>query len=248
MTCKTAEAVQVLMKSEGKVLLAVARGDSLRQTRVRRSPRVHTSPNAPITVDDPAPVANRTRARLKLSPLATASRTFPSKFIKTWAASAFLHGNQWSPPALSVLDPETGQSLEHRALRRHPLLGPDWNTSYSNELGRLCQGIGVDPADPSKQRLEGTNIFHPIRYENIPLDRRKEIALSKVVCTFRPDKADPNRTRIAVAVQNIKYPGNIVTKTASLDLVKLLLNSVLSRQVCDFRHQKLLPPNSHRPP
>ena len=110
---------------------------------------------------------------------------------------------QWSPLALSVLDPETGQSLEHCALRRHPRLGPDWNTSYSNELGRLCQGISVNPADPSKKRVEGTNTFHPIRYENIPLYQRKEIAFSKVVCTFRPDKSDPNRTRITIAGQNI---------------------------------------------
>ena len=92
-------------------------------------------------------MAHRTPARLKLSPLAAASSTFPSKFIENWAASEVLHGNQWSPLSLSVLDPETGQSLEHRALRRHPQLGPDWNTSYSNELGRLCQGIGVGPAD-----------------------------------------------------------------------------------------------------
>ena len=195
---------------------------------------MHTSPNTPIKVDEPAPVAHRTCARLKLSPLATASRTSPSEFIKTWAASAVLYGNQWSPLALSILDPETGQSLEHRVLRRHPRLGPDWNTSYSNELGRLCQGIGVDPSDPSKQRVEGTNTFPPIRYENIPLDLRKEIAFSKVVCTFLPDKADPNRTRITIAGQNIKYTGDVGTKTASLNLVKLLLNSVLSRQGAKF--------------
>ena len=103
---------------------------------LRRSPRVHTSPDAPIKVDEPAPVAHRTRARLKLSPLSAASRTFPSEFIKGWAASEVLHGNQWYPLTLSVLDPETGQSLEHRALRRHPRMGPDWNTYYSNKLGR----------------------------------------------------------------------------------------------------------------
>ena len=195
---------------------------------------MNASSNVPITVNDPATVAHRTRASLKLSPLATAIRTFPSKFIKTLAASAVLHGNQWSPLALSVLDPETGQSLEHRALRRHPCLGPKWNTSYSNELGRLLQGIDTNPSDPSKKHVEGKNTFHPIRYENIPLDRRKDIAFSKVVCTFCPDKADLNRTRITIAGQNIKYPGDVGTKNASLNLVKLLLNSVLSRQGAKF--------------
>ena len=82
--------------------------------------------------------------------------------------------------------------------------------------------------------MEGTNTLHPIWYKNIPLDRRKEIAFSKVVCTFRPDKANPNRTRITIAGHNIKYPRDVGTKTASLDLVKLLLNGVLSRQGAKF--------------
>ena len=105
-------------------------------------------------------MTTRRSSDLAQSSVATASRTSPSEFIKTWAASAVLHGNQWSPLALSVLDPETGQSLEHRALRRHPRLGPDWNTSYSNELGRLCQGIGTNPSDPSNQSLS-QKLFAP---------------------------------------------------------------------------------------
>ena len=107
---------------------------------------------------------------------------------------------------------------------------PNWNTYYSNELGRICQGIGVDPTDPAKQRVKGTNTFHTICYNNIPLDRQKGIASSKFVCTFCPEKSDPNRTRITIAGHNIKYPGNVGTKTASLDLLKLLLNIVLSRK------------------
>ena len=104
----------------------------------------------------------------------------------------------------------------------------NWNTSYSKKIGRLCQGIVVDPTDPAKQRVKGTNTFHAICYYDIPLDQQKGIALSKVVCTFCPEKSDPNRTRITIAVQNIKWPGDVVTKTASLDLLKILLNSVIS--------------------
>ena len=159
---------------------------------LRQYPRVHTSPAAPIKVEEPTPVAHGTRACLKLLPLATASRTFPSEFIKGWAASEVLHGNQWYPLALSVLYPETGKH--------------------------------------GKTHVESKHTFHPIRYENIPLDRRKEIVFSKFVCTFRPDKSDPNQTSITITGQNIKYPGNVGTKSASLDLVKLLLNSVLSRK------------------
>ena len=128
---------------------------------LRRSPRVHTSPNMPIKVDEPAPVAHRTRTRLKMSPLATASRTSPSKFIKIWAASAVLHGNQWSPLVLFVLDPETGQSLEHRAIRRHPRLGPDWNTSYSNEPTASTNSASTSTSSPAPTSKGGHTYNNP---------------------------------------------------------------------------------------
>ena len=51
----------------------------------------------------------------------------------------------------------------------------------------------------------------------------------KVVCEVRPQKTYPNRTRITVAGNHISYPGDVGTPTASLDLFKLILNSVLSR-------------------
>jgi hypothetical protein len=43
---------------------------------------------------------------------------------------------------LSVLDPATGKFLEHRQLCRDPRYKATWDTSYTNKLGRLCQGIG----------------------------------------------------------------------------------------------------------
>jgi hypothetical protein len=45
------------------------------------------------------------------------------------------------PAALSVLDSSTGEFLEHRQLRRDPRYKATWDTSYANELERLCQGI-----------------------------------------------------------------------------------------------------------
>ena len=111
---------------------------------------------------------------------------------------------------------------------------PNWNTSYSNKLGRLFQGIGVDPTNPTKHLVKGTNNFHAIHYDGISLERQKGIAFSKVVCTFPPEKSDPNRTRITIAGQNIKWPGDVGTKTASLDLLKILLNSVFSHKGAKF--------------
>ena len=40
---------------------------------------------------------------------------------------------------MPVLDQDTGQSLEHRQLRRHPKYKDTWDTSYANELGRYAK-------------------------------------------------------------------------------------------------------------
>jgi hypothetical protein len=55
-----------------------------------------------------------------------------------------------------------------------------------------------------------------------------------VVCEVRPDKDDPDRTRITIGGNHICFPGNVGTRMALLELVKLLLNSVLSRKEARF--------------
>ncbi len=108
-----------------------------------------------------------------------------------------------------------------------------WDTSYANELGHLCQGIGSGLM-PNSQRVAGTNTFCLIDYNDIPLHKRKEICHTMVVCEVRPEKDDPDRTCITIGSNRICYPGNVGTNTASLELVKLLLNSVLSRKGARF--------------
>ncbi len=53
-------------------------------------------------------------------------------------------------------------------------------------------------------------------------------------CEVCPEKDDPDRTRIIIAGNRICYPGNVGTNTALLELVKLLLNRVLSRKGARF--------------
>jgi hypothetical protein len=48
------------------------------------------------------------------------------------------------------------------------------------------------------------------------------------VCEVRPEKDDPNCTEITIGGNYICYPGYVGTNTALLELLKLLLNSVLS--------------------
>ena len=77
--------------------------------------------------------------------------------------------------------------------------------------------------------MEDTNTFKLIKLTEIPQDRRYEICHSMVMCKVKLHKEDPNRTRITVASSQIFYPRNVGTPTGSLDLVKLIINSVLSR-------------------
>jgi hypothetical protein len=133
------------------------------------------------------------------------------------------------PSALAVLDPATGKFLEHHQLCQDPHFKTTWDTSYANKLGQLCQGIGSGSA-PTGQRVAGTNTFYIIDYEDIPSHKRKEICHTMVVYEVCPEKDDPDRTRITIGSNRICYPGNVGTNTALLELVKLLLNSVLSRK------------------
>ncbi len=145
--------------------------------------------------------------------------------------SALLHKD--NPLALSVLNSTTGNMLEHCQLQRDPWYKMTWDTLYSNELDRLCQGISSREA-PNSKCVAGTNTFFYINYNNIQLHKRKEICHTMVFCEVRPEKDDPNRTQITIGGNRICYSGDVGTNTASLELLELLLNSVLLRKGAPF--------------
>ena len=133
------------------------------------------------------------------------------------------------PEALLVLDPSTGEFLKHHQLRCDPRYKATWDTSYANELGRLCQGIGSGSgSSPNTKRVAGTNTFFLNDFHDIPAHKRKEICHTMVVCEVQPEKGDTDCTRITSGGFCISFLGDVGTNTASLKLVKLRLNSVLS--------------------
>ena len=133
--------------------------------RVIPPPRVELQPR----VDDPnEPVAHRTISHQPISSQAASSCIYPFQFLEKWALYEVLHPTQ----ALAVLDPDSGNYVEHRKLRRHPHLVPIWNTSSANELGCFYQGIGTIPKK-NTQRIKGTYTFNVINYDDIPRNRRK---------------------------------------------------------------------------
>ena len=96
-------------------------------------------------------------------------------------------------------------------------MGPSRDTSYSNDLGRLCQGVGKGPTSTGKC-TKGTDTFCIIQFKNIPRDRHKSITFTKVVCKFLPEKEYPDCTRITIMGNRVVYAGDAGTKTASLNL------------------------------
>jgi hypothetical protein len=91
------------------------------------------------------------------------------------------------PSALLILDPTTGEFLEHHQLHCDPHFKATWDTLYANELGCLCPGIGSGDA-PSAKRVAGTNIFFLIEYQDILAHKRKKICHTMVVCEVFPQK------------------------------------------------------------
>ena len=126
----------------------------------------------------------------------------------------------------SVLDGTTGDLLEYRHLIRRPEYQEIWGNAFGKEIGRLAQGLpGV---------VEGTDTINFIDKNSVPNNRHKDCTYAKIVASYRPEKADPNRIRITVGGDKINYPGDCGTPTADLLTVKLLLNSVISTKDAKF--------------
>jgi len=102
----------------------------------------------------------------------------------------------------AVLNKDTGELMEMRHLLKNPKYSELWGKSYTKELGQLAQGI---------PGTKGTDTIVFIKYDNIPLDRRRHVTYGKMVCTYRPEKDDPNRARLTVGGNRIEYPGDVNT-------------------------------------
>ena len=111
-------------------------------------PRVAIEPRLPSYCPPRSPIAHRTRSRASAPTESLSFAGLCQAFSMTPKAAngfAFLCKaleQVDSASALSVLNPATGEFLEHPQLHQDPRYKATWDTSYANELGRLCQGIG----------------------------------------------------------------------------------------------------------
>ena len=105
--------------------------------------------------------------------------------------------------ANAVLDSATGELLEYRHLIKNPAYREVWGGAFGKEVGRLAQGLpGI---------VEGTDTIDFIHKDEIPPDRWKDVTYARIVCNYRPEKADPNRVRITVGGNKINYPDDCGT-------------------------------------
>ena len=64
---------------------------------------------------------------------------------------------------------------------------------------------------------------------DIPQDIFKDVTCVKFICNVFPKKLEPNRTILTVGGDIINYPGGFDTPSSDMLLMKMLVNSVISK-------------------
>ena len=90
--------------------------------------------------------------------------------------------------------------------------------SFSNDIGRLAQGVG--------NRIKRTNTIFFIHRSGVPAGKR--VTYGRIVVSIRPNKTETQQVRITVGGDKISYEGPTATRCESLITTKILLNSVVS--------------------
>ena len=72
----------------------------------------------------------------------------------------------------------------------------------------------------------GTETMAPIKYHNIPTDRKAVYCKNAV--DIRLEKAETHRSRLVVGGDQIEYPDEVYTPTTDMAATKILLNSIIS--------------------
>ena len=81
-----------------------------------------------------------------------------------------------------------------------------------------------------KEPHQHHRVYLPAR----PKDRKRNVTYGQFICTIRPKKSEPNRTRFTVGGNRINYPREVATPTAEMLVAKMLFNSVISTKGARF--------------
>eukprot|EP00804_Cyclotella_cryptica_P025804 CCRYP_002689-RA/>CCRYP_002689-RA protein AED:0.52 eAED:0.52 QI:0/0/0/1/1/1/2/0/298 len=181
------------------------------------------------------------------SPQPTSAPSPPRPLIRTTLPPNPMHIAQHTRSHHRPLEPNATKAIARRTHSKSALLTAAVASSSQHVAGftptklgtsvlNHDSGIGTNDSG-TNQHVQGTETFYVIDYDDIPFNRCKKITYSKVVCDVCPEKSDPDRICITIGGNRISYPGDVDTKTAPLELVKLMINSGLSHnntKLCRF--------------
>ena len=115
-----------------------------------------------------------------------------------------------------IINNDTGKSLEFCELVKIDKYPTVWMKIFSDELGRLVQGI--------LEKLV-TDTIRFIRRSAVPKERT--VTYGHIYVNYHPQKKDPNCTRLTVGGDHIHYPWDVRTPTYDLSTSKILFNSAI---------------------
>ena len=113
-----------------------------------------------------------------------------------------------------------------------------WETSFSNEIGPLAQGVGT------RMKTGNDNIFFILRIK-VPIEIN--ITYANIVCEYVPRNDDPYQIILTISSDKIPYPSVSCYPAATQLEAKLLFSSVIStpgyRFICaDIKYHFLCSP------
>ena len=119
----------------------------------------------------------------------------------------------------SIWDATLNKWMPYRDLIRHPEPHTRalWLRSGENEFGRLTEGF---------KDITGMQVLEWITKEEIPPN--KTPTYPRYTVAYRPEKDEKERTRITAGGDRLEYEGITTTHTASMETIKIHINSVLS--------------------
>ena len=117
----------------------------------------------------------------------------------------------------AIIDYETGKYLEFCHLIKMEKYRDIWMKSFTNELGRLAQGICDVP---------GTDIIDSIPHADVTVGTT--VTYGRIVCTYRPQKIEKHRTRLTVGGNLSICLYDVSAPTSDVTTEKLLFDSFIS--------------------
>jgi hypothetical protein len=118
----------------------------------------------------------------------------------------------------SVINDETGASLEYRHLINDASTFTIWNEAAANEFGQLAQGVG--------NHIDSSNTIFCIQRQAVP--KGKIVTYGRFIVDIRPNKSEVKRVRLTVGGNLIQYQGDVSARSADLTTSKCLWNSTIS--------------------